>query len=153
MERRGSPRGLISRSLIAVALFAAAMAPGWTLGDLTERETGSGLLDWVVTGAWTGLAVRVLAPWASYRARDGWLGVIPVYGWYLTCVLSWRVALLPYRDWDPRSDELWRARWLTGDLLGYWRADHAPAEGRPRRAAPRRPARAVTGPAAGRRTR
>jgi len=81
----------------------------------------------------------VLAPWGSYRTRDGWLGAVPLYGWYLTCVLCWRVALLPYRDWEPRPDELCRARWLTGDKLGLWRAD-----GRPR---------AGTRPAVGHRTR
>ncbi|WP_433297126.1 hypothetical protein ACQP2F_40170 [Actinoplanes sp. CA-030573] len=126
MERDATPRGLTARSLVAALLFAAAVVPGWTLGNLTESWTGNGLLDWLVTCAWCGLAVRVLAPWASYRARDGWLGLIPVYGWYLTCVLCWRVALLPFRDWEPRADEMWRARWLTGDRLGLWRADPAP---------------------------
>ena len=135
------PRSLVSRALIAVALFALAVVPGWTLGDLTERRTGLGLLDWLVTCAWTALAVRVLAPWSSYRPRDSWLGLIPVYGWFLTCVLCWRVALLPYRDWEPRAEELWRARWLTGGLLGYWRAD--PAAGGEARSV-----RAGTGPAA-----
>ncbi|NMO52612.1 hypothetical protein HH310_15590 [Actinoplanes sp. TBRC 11911] len=124
-----SPRGLVSRSLIAALLFVLGVVPGWVLGGLTERWTGSGLLDWVVTGAGTALAVRVLAPRGSYRPRDGWLGLIPLYGWYLTCVLCWRVALLPYRDWEPRRDELWRARWLTGELLGLWRSD-PPVAGR-----------------------
>jgi hypothetical protein len=146
MERRTMPRGLVSRALIAALLFAVAIVPGWILGDLTERWTGWGMLDWLVTCAGSGLAVRVLAPWASYRARDGWLGMVPIYGWYLLCVLCWRVALLPYRDWEPHAGELWRARWLTGDLLGYWRAD-AGVTGAPD------PARAGTGPAAGRRPR
>jgi hypothetical protein len=146
MEPSASPRGLVSRSLIAALLFAAAVVPGWTLGDLAERWTGWGLLDWLVTCSWFGFAVRVLAPRASYRPRDGWLGALPLYGWYLTCVLCWRLALLPYRDWEPRPDELWRARWLTGDLLGLWRADPDPAN----RA---RTVRAGTGPATGRRTR
>lgn len=123
MEGQAIPRGLVSRSLIAAVLFAAAVVPGWTLGGLAEAWTGNGLLDWVVTCAWSGLAVRLLAPRGSYRARDGWLGAIPLYGWYLTCVLCWRVALLPYRDWEPRAEELSRARWLTGDRLGLWRAD------------------------------
>src|SRR5918997_5621534 len=99
MERRALPRGLVGRSSIAALLFAAAVVPGWTLGGLAERVTGSGLLDWVVTGAWCATAVRVLAPWASYRPRDGWLGLVPLYGWYLTCVLCWRGAVLPYRGW------------------------------------------------------
>jgi hypothetical protein len=147
MEHRALPRGLVGRSLIAVVLFALGAVPGWVLGDLAERWTGWGLLDWLVTCAWSALAVRVLGPWASYRPRDGWLGLVPIYGWYLTCVLCWRVALLPYRDWEPRTDELWRARWLTGDLLGLWRADPA---GPGRLKKPGRPARvrARTGPAA-----
>jgi hypothetical protein len=146
MESAAPPRGLVSRSLIAALLFAAVVVPGWTLGDRTEGWTGSGLLDWVVTSAWTALGVRILAPWGSYRARDGWLGLIPLYGWYLTCVLCWRVALLPYRDWEPRPDELWRARWLTGDRLGLWRTDPLPAAGTAA-------LRAGTDPAAGRRPR
>jgi hypothetical protein len=131
MDRRTSvPRGLVGRSVLAVGIFAVAVVPGWTLGDLSERWTGWGLLDWFVTLAWTAGTVVVLAPYASYRRRDGWLGLVPLVGWYLACVLSWRVALLPYRDWEPRGDELWRARWLTGDLIGYWRADPLPPAGR-----------------------
>jgi hypothetical protein len=146
MDHRSIPRGLIVRALLAVLLFAVAVVPGWTLGRLVEDWTGWGLLDWLVTCAGNAAAVRLLAPHGSYRPRDAWLGLIPIYGWYLVCVLCWRVALLPYRDWDPRDDELWRARWLTGDLLGYWRADPVPV-------APRRPVRSATGPAAGPRPR
>jgi hypothetical protein len=127
MDRRTSrPRGLTARSAVAVGVFAATVVPGWTLGDAVERWTGLGVLDWFVTCAWTALAVSVLGPYASYRHRDAWLGLVPLFGWYLACVISWRVALLPYRDWEPRPDELWRARWLTGNLIGYWRADPAP---------------------------
>jgi hypothetical protein len=124
MDRRTSlPRGLVGRAVLAVGIFAAAVVPGWTLGDLAERWTGWALLDWFVTCAWTAVAVYVLAPHSSYRRRDGWLALLPLLGWYLVSVMSWRVALLPYRDWEPRGDELWRARWLTGDLIGYWRTD------------------------------
>jgi hypothetical protein len=127
MDHRPSPpRGLVGRSVLAVCVFAVAVVPGWTLGDLAERWTGWGLLDWLVTCAWTAAAVGLLGPYSSYRRRDVWLGLVPLLGWYLVCVLSWRVALLPYRDWEPRGDELWRARWLTGDLIGYWRTDRAP---------------------------
>jgi hypothetical protein len=146
MDHRSMPRGLVARALLAVLLFAVAVVPGWTLGDLVEDWTGWGLLDWLVTCAGNAAAVRLLASRGSYRPRDAWLGLIPIYGWYLVCVLCWRVALLPYRDWDPRDDELWRARWLTGDLLGYWRADPVPVAGR-------RPLRSATGPATGPRPR
>ena len=114
-----------------MGIFAGAVVPGWTLGDGVGRWTGWGLLDWIVTCTWTATAVGALAPYTSYRRRDTWLGLVPLLGWYLVCVMAWRVALLPYRDWEPRGDELWRARWLTGDLLGFWRTDPPPA---PRRA-------------------
>ncbi|MEV6629138.1 hypothetical protein AB0M54_00090 [Actinoplanes sp. NPDC051470] len=128
MDRRpGSPRGLTSRSLVAVAVFAAGVVPGWTLGDLIERWTGNALLDWLMTCAWAAAAVAALAPHTSYRRRDAWLGLVPLAGWYLIALMAWRVALLPYRDWEPRADEMWRARWLTGEMVGYWRTDLAPA--------------------------
>jgi hypothetical protein len=127
MNRRPvAPRGLVGRSVVAALLFAAAVVPGWTLGDLAEAATGSALANWGVTFGWTALAVYLLAPHTSYRHRDAWQGLIPLWGWYLVCILAWRAALLPYRDWEPRPDELWRARWLTGDLVGYWRADPLP---------------------------
>jgi hypothetical protein len=145
MERRpAGPRGLVSRALVAAAVFAGAVVPGWTLGDLVEHWTGQGLLDWLVTCCWCGLAVFVLGPHGSYRHRDAVLGILPLYGWYVAGVLSWRVALLPLRDWEPRGDELFRARWLTGDLVGYWRADRLP--GLPDRV------RSGSAPGAGRRT-
>jgi len=106
--------------MLAVGLFAVAVVPGWTLGGLAERWTGSQVFDWLVTLGWSAAGIRVLAPYGSYRRRDAWLGLVPLLGWYLLCVLAWRVALLPYRDWEPRADELWRARWLTGDLMGFW---------------------------------
>ncbi|RSM48542.1 hypothetical protein DMB66_46165 [Actinoplanes sp. ATCC 53533] len=152
MERRtAGPRGLVSRALIAAAVFAGAVVPGWTLGDLAEHWTGWGLLDWLITCGWSGLAVFALGPYGSYRRRDVLLGILPLYGWYVASLLSWRVALLPLRDWEPRADELWRARWLTGGLVGYWRADSQtpPAGSGPGAAA--RP-RSGSAPGAGRRT-
>ena len=125
-SRTPAPRGLVGRSAIAAALFAASVVPGWTLGDVAEQWTGAPLLDWLITCGWSAGALYVLAPHASYRRRDAVFGLLPLVGWYYTCLLSWRVALLPYRDWEPRDDELWRARWLTEDLVGLWRADPVP---------------------------
>lgn len=137
MERIGvRPRGLVTRAAIAAATFVAAVVPGWALGDAVERWSGWGVLDWLVTCVVSGAAVFLMAPSCSYRRRDALLGMVPLYGWYLTAVLSWRVGLLPLRDWEPRTDELRRARWLTGELVGYWRAGtfrsgSGPRAGRP----------------------
>lgn len=139
---RSRPRGLTARATAAAALFAVAVVPGWTLGDLAEDRTGWPVLDWLITCGWSGIAVCWAAPRCSYRRLDGWLGAVPLYGWYLAGVLSWRLALLPHRDWEPRRDELWRARWLTGDQIGLWRADP-----------PGRAVTAGTRPSTGRRTR
>lgn len=146
------PRGLVSRSLIAAAVFAGAVLPAWTLGDAAERWTGWPLLDWLITCLLSGAAVYALAPYGSYRRRDAVLGLVPLFGWYVISVLSWRIALLPLRDWEPRRDELWRARWLTGDLIGYWRADPLrPPSPRGPGAGPR--VRSGSAPRAGRPTR
>src|SRR5690348_13754362 len=104
------PRGLVSRAVLAATVFALAVVPAWALGDAVEGWTGWALLDWLVTCALSAAAVAALAPYGSYRRRDAVLGLAPLYGWYLIAVLSWRVALLPLRDWEPRPDELWRAR-------------------------------------------
>jgi hypothetical protein len=127
VRRASSPHGLVGRSVLAAGVFAAAVVPGWALGDRVGEWTGWSVLDWLLAGAWSALAIYVLGPLSSYRRRDAWLGMVPLLGWYLAAVMAWRVALLPYRDWEPRPDELWRARWLTGDLIGFWRADPAAA--------------------------
>src|SRR4051794_13465824 len=131
--RTSLPRGLTSRSVLAVGIFAGAVVPGWTLGDAVERWTGYGLLDWIVTCAWTALAVGALGPYASYRRRDAWLGLVPLFGWYLACVVSWRVALLPYRDWEPRPDELWRGPPPPRAAVGVLGAPPPPAPQAPTR--------------------
>src|SRR3954454_18307381 len=108
MDRRTSrPRGLTARSAVAVGVFAATVVPGRTLGDAVERWTGLGVLDWFVTCAWTALAVSVLGPYASYRHRDAWLGLVPLFGWYLACVISWRGGLLPDPGWGTPPGEVW----------------------------------------------
>ena len=76
MRRTSGPRGLTTRSALAAALFAVAVVPGWTLGDLAEDSTGQPVLDWLITCGWCGLAVAAGAPRASYRRIDGWLGAV-----------------------------------------------------------------------------
>lgn len=140
MHSTESPRGLVARSVMAAAVFAAAVLPGWMLADLLDEWTGIALLGYLLTMAYQAAAVAVLAPYASYRRRDWVLGLVPLIGSYVCCVLAWRVALLPYRDWPPRRDEESRARWLDDPrFAGTW---YLPTV-QPRRA------RALTSPSGG----
>jgi hypothetical protein len=118
------PRGPLLRSSIAAALFGAAVLPGWLLAELVESWTGWTAVGWLLSSAWTGAATFWGAGHVSLRRRDAAWGLVPLLGWYVVCVVAWRLALLPLRDWEPRADELWRARWLTGpEHAGMWRAD------------------------------
>ena len=120
-ESATAPRGLVVRSLLAAAVFAAAVLPGWLLSDLVEQWTGAVLVGYLVSMGYGSAAIAVLAPWSSYRRRDAAFGLVPLFGFYVICVLAWRVALLPYRDWPPRGDELARSRWLDDPAYaGTW---------------------------------
>jgi hypothetical protein len=49
-------------------------------------------------------------PYISYRKRDCLLLLVPLWGFAYAWQLGWRLALLPYRDWRPREDEMTAAR-------------------------------------------
>lgn len=49
--------------------------------------------------------VAIVAPLVSYRRMDAFAMLIPFYNVYLSCRMAWRLAYLPYRDWEPRPDE------------------------------------------------
>lgn len=116
-----TPRGLLARSVIAAAVFAAAVVPGWLLAGRVEEWTGGFLWGYLASTAYGTAAIAVLAPRCSYRRRDALFGLVPLVGYYVTCVLAWRVALLPFRDWEPRADELDRSRWLDDPgFEGTW---------------------------------
>ena len=118
------PRGMLLRSFVAVGLFFGAVLPGWLFAGLLEAWTGWNTVGWLLSTAWTVGAVLLLAPNSSLRPWQVVTAMVPVLGWYLLCVLAWRVAFLPLRDWEPRPDDLWRARWLTGpEHAGLWRSD------------------------------
>lgn len=51
-----------------------------------------------------GLAA-IIAPRVSYRRVDAFAMLIPFWNLYLMGRLAWRLAYLPYRDWEPRPDE------------------------------------------------
>ena len=75
--------------------------------------------------------MRLDAPSAVYVARararpigggTRWLGLVPLLGWYLAALMSWRVALLPYRDWEPRGRRAVACAMAHRELVGFWRS-------------------------------
>jgi hypothetical protein len=57
-------------------------------------------------------------PRVSYRRRD-WLVIlaVPIWQWVLAFRVGYRLAFLPYRDWQPRPDEVVHARRIRGARL------------------------------------
>ncbi|GAA0379987.1 hypothetical protein Acor_01460 [Acrocarpospora corrugata] len=50
--------------------------------------------------------LAILARRVSYRARDGLMYLIPIYGALVFApTVFWRVVHLPLRDWPPRPEE------------------------------------------------
>ncbi|MGW3601668.1 hypothetical protein [Micromonospora sp. NPDC005161] len=114
------PLGRRSRKLFAAAIVIAVIVPSMVSRELMEARFGRGpradlsaIAVPVVVTAW-------LAPRASYRRRDALLWLVGPGVWILA-VIAWRLALLPYRDWKPRPEEVPRMRWLSGpEYAGMW---------------------------------
>ncbi|GAA1019753.1 hypothetical protein Aple_060960 [Acrocarpospora pleiomorpha] len=61
----------------------------------------------LVVGWTPAIILGALARLVSYRARDGLMYLIPVYGPFIFApTILWRVAYLPRRDWQPRPGEI-----------------------------------------------
>ena len=85
---------------LAVYILPTALVPGNPIGSITLH--GLGLLSIV-------LFIPVL-PHMSYRKRDCLLLLVPFWGFAYAWTFGSRAALLPYRDWRPREDEMSAAR-------------------------------------------
>lgn len=85
-------------SAIVVAVIAAAGS--------TQDSSGTLLGSLFLVVVFGALATQV-----SFRKRDGWLILVPVYGVVWMIRIAWRVAFLPYRDWSPRPHEA--ADWVA----------------------------------------
>ena len=120
-----SPRGRVARTGRAVLLVVSVLAPAILARELTEDwlgadTRGTHIVAPIAFIALPTVVTAVLAPYASYRSRDALLWFIGP-GLYVFLVIAWRLALLPYRDWAPRSDETPRARWLRDPIhAGVW---------------------------------
>jgi hypothetical protein len=116
-----TPRGHLTRIMLAAALDVAVIGGHLALGLAVERATGSDLLsDLLPTAALVGLAAW-LAPKVSYRRRDAWWCLTGIGGIWLFLIIGWRLAYLPHRDWAPRDDEKAQARYLQDPAhAGTW---------------------------------
>ena len=79
--------GWSSVSFILRELVEARFGPVGPLADLSAVAVPMAATAW-------------LAPYASYRRRDALLWLVGP-GIYVFAVIAWRVALAPYRDWQP----------------------------------------------------
>ncbi|MBO3744450.1 hypothetical protein J5X84_00120 [Streptosporangiaceae bacterium NEAU-GS5] len=97
---------------IWLVMFGGLGALG-LLAEATFADFGFGFAEAAIWSPVLGplLSLLLLSRLASYRRRDCvWfllLLTLP-YGLWLAVVVGWRLALLPYRDWRPRPDEMAR---------------------------------------------
>jgi hypothetical protein len=119
IPRRNLPRGRLLRVAITLALWLAAVGGGplivqlavvdplllqllsddATLARAQQITTVVLLVGQFAVFAW-------LCPKVSYRWFDCLMLAIPIVGQLLWAPrILWRIAYLPYRDWQPRTDE------------------------------------------------
>ncbi|SIN28436.1 hypothetical protein [Micromonospora cremea] len=122
-----APLGRRPRTLFAAAIVIAVIVPSLVIRELVEARFGRGPLADLSAIAVPVVVTARLAPRASYRRRDALLWLVGP-GIYIFAVIAWRLALLPYRDWKPRPEEVPRMRWLRGpEHAGMW---HLPTDDR-----------------------
>jgi hypothetical protein len=94
-----APRPTWQRLLLA----AGGLALVWVAVNLLALtgRTGFFLAAGLQLAIVPGTASRV-----SYRPVDVLFMFIPVYNLFFQCRIAWRLAYLPYRDWEPRADEV-----------------------------------------------
>jgi hypothetical protein len=90
------PRSIGQRVTLMMVLVVCAGGLGGALSVVTNEWIGSS----VVVVLYAYLATRVSLPW--YHVA--WF-VVPIIGMIAFFRISWRVAYLPWRDWDLREDE------------------------------------------------
>jgi hypothetical protein len=110
-------------------LMVAGVAPFGVLG-LVMAQTVTGAALFLVVHL---VAIGVAAPYVSYRRRDAFAMLIPIYNTFLIYRIAWRLAYLPYRDWEPRADEAAHWRRLR-NVEHPWRPLYLPEAAPSRRA-------------------
>jgi hypothetical protein len=88
---------------LRLLLAAGGLAVIWTAVNLLAHTGRIGLF------LAAGLQLAIVpgtASRVSYRPVDVLFMFIPFYNLYFQCRIAWRLAYLPYRDWEPRADEV-----------------------------------------------
>lgn len=103
------PRPPLVRGLLAGSLVLAIVG-GWLAlrHGLVIPLVGDGPLGDVLSLIYPVVTTGALASFVSYRFMDGAAWLLPPLGLALVVRVAWRIALLPYRDWPPRSEEVSR---------------------------------------------
>ncbi|WP_446216557.1 hypothetical protein [Micromonospora sp. IBHARD004] len=110
------PLGPVPRTLIAALLVLGVTVPALIIRELVGDDPLADI-GWIAVPA---AATAWLAPRASYRRRDALLWLVGP-GLYIFAVIAWRLAFLPYRDWNPRPEEASHLRWLRDPQhAGLW---------------------------------
>lgn len=88
---------------LRLLLAAGGLALVWAATNAIAHTGRTGLILAVglLLAIVPGTATRV-----SYRSVDVVFMLIPFYNLYVQCRIAWRLAYLPYRDWEPRADEV-----------------------------------------------
>jgi hypothetical protein len=87
---------------LRLLLAAGGLALVWAAVNVVGHTGRIGLIVSVglLLAIVPGTATRV-----SYRSVDVVFMLIPLYNLYFQCRIAWRLAYLPYRDWEPRFSE------------------------------------------------
>lgn len=111
-EAERPPASKPLRTLRAISLYLLFFAGPYVADRILQRSRGytevSALADFTQVALLLGAGVVFLilsVRHVSYRPRDVWIFLIPLYGYLWAMKIVWRVAYLPYRDWPPRTDE------------------------------------------------
>ena len=106
------PRSTAVRFLLAALMWTVAIGTPLVVDRLIHRlivreEVGYWMValpDLVILIPIIPLACAARS--VSYRVRDSLIYIILPLGLLLSFRIFWRVAFLPYRDWQPRPDEI-----------------------------------------------
>jgi hypothetical protein len=104
------PRTPLQRWIFTVLIMAVLIGLPWAASEATRNLNDEPSAGWPPPALVLFVAGALIARRVSYRWFDAFLLLIPLFGLIYVWRFAWRLAFLPYRDWEPRPDE--PARWV-----------------------------------------